>query len=105
MMDWKIKTIETLIDKEITCPCCRKTESFQTIAQRNKIIRSHANCIAGDAISFQVSYYVYPTCSSQCVFCKCEVETDAYKKQQYCEPCLEKARKVFSLNDMIEGDE
>ena len=93
-MDWKITKIENLDDKSITCPVCGKTETFQPIAQRNKIICDCANCIAGDSISFKVTSYVYPTCVSKCIFCGCDVKTDSYAKQQVCEDCMEKVELI-----------
>jgi hypothetical protein len=98
-MDWKITKIENLDDKCITCPVCGKTETFQTTAQRNKIIRDCANCIAGDSISFKVTSYVYPTCVSKCIFCGCDVETDSYAKQQVCEDCMEKVQMITGGNE------
>ncbi len=98
-MNWKITKIETLDSKYIICPVCGEREEFQTIAERNKIIRSHANCIAGDSISFKVEYYVYPTCVSECIFCGCDVETDSYAKQQVCEDCMEKVQMITGGNE------
>ena len=98
-MDWKITKIKNLDDKIITCPVCEEKEVFRTTAQRNKIIRSHAGCIAGQSISFRVSYYVFPTCSSKCIFCNCDVETDSYTKQQVCEDCMEKVELITGGNE------
>ncbi len=98
MGDRKIKSIkkDDNFGFSVHCCVCDKHEEFDTIAERNRIIRSHAGCIAGDSISFKVSYYVYPVCVAPCGFCGKEADPNSMVGDDVyaCDACCEVLQKV-----------
>jgi len=89
-MSWKIVKIETLDVKSILCPVCNIDTPFQTVSERNQIIKEHSNCIAGESISFRVAYYVFPTCTANCSLCqqpRNSLDISTKNGQVICKPC------------------
>ena len=102
-MSWKIVKIETLDDKSIECPSCRVHTNFTTVSERNQIMKNHSNCIAGASLSFPVTYYVYPTCSSQCSLCNTLQDPDhddivIINKKVICATCAETLRDIYGCS-------
>lgn len=103
MSDWKIARIRSISNMMIQCPCCGVCSTIDNASERNDFIREHESCIAGDSITFTVTQYFEPVCVGACVMCNCQVEYDSHADAQICESCLQKARQIKGLANMLEA--
>ena len=104
MSDWRIAKIQSISDMIIRCPCCDESQTIYSASERNAFIREHESCIAGDSITFTVTQYFQPVCVGACVMCNRQVEYDSHADAQICESCLQKARQIKGLANMLEVD-